>query len=191
MTGARITIAIEDGGLAALFTRLRAAGADLGAAMEDIAGDLEETTRRRFESGTGPGGIAWTPSARAKKAGGKTLIDSGQLLASIVSRSSATEAEAGTNKEYAALHQFGGTVDRPARTVTTYRRVAGKMDRFRDWRFVKKGKANYAEDHAVAGHKAVYPARPFLGIDDAGERRIVGIIERHLTRAIGAAGGAP
>ncbi len=67
MTGARITIAIEDGGLAALFARLRAAGADLGAAMEDIAGDLEETTRRRFESGTGPGGIAWRLSRPCQK----------------------------------------------------------------------------------------------------------------------------
>lgn len=195
MTGARVTITVDDRGLTALFARLRAAGADLGPAMEDIAGELEETARRRFESGVGPGGVPWTPSARAIRSGGKTLVDSGQLLASITSRSSRSEAEAGTNKDYAALHQFGGTVDRPARTVTTYRRVTGKMERFADWRFVKKGKANYAEDHAVAGHKAVYPARPFLGVDAGDERRIVGILERHLARAAasvagGAAGGA-
>jgi phage virion morphogenesis protein len=188
MTGARIALTVEDSGLHALFARLTAAGADLGPVMAEIAGDVEETTRRRFDTGSGPGGVAWPPSARAKKTGGKTLVDSGQLEESITSRSSAMEAEVGTNKEYAALHQFGGAIDRPARTVVTYRKVTGAMNRFKDWRFVKKSRANFAEEHAVAGHKAVYPARPFLGIDGADEARIARLIERHLARAIAGAG---
>ncbi len=64
-------------------------------------------------------------------------------------------------------------------------------DRLRDWRFVKEGQGQLRRDHAVAGHKGGLSGAPLLGVDDAGERRIVFTIERHPTGAIGAAGGAP
>lgn len=176
MAGARATVTVVDAGLGDLFARLARLGVDFSPAMSDIAGELEETTRRRFEDGAGPGGVAWVPSRRARKAGGKTLIDSGQLLASITSTHGPTSAEAGTNKVYGALHQFGGTLQR---TVTTYRRIKPRMTRISDWRFVPRHRANFAQDHSVT---VTYPARPFLGLDADGEARIVAIVGGWLAR---------
>lgn len=185
MAGTRIDVTVDDAALTATIARLQAAGVNLRPGMEEIAGDLEESARERFSTATGPDGLPWAPSRRAQREGGKTLIDSGQLLASLTSEATALEAVAGTNKEYAALHQFGGVVQRAARTVTTFRRIAGRMDSFASWRFVRRSRANFAEDHQVAAHKAVYPARPFLGVDEGGGARFLGYLERHLARVAG------
>lgn len=42
-----------------------------------------------------PDGVPWLPSKRAQRDGGKTLIDTGKLLASVTARSGADFAEVG------------------------------------------------------------------------------------------------
>lgn len=63
---------------------------------------------RFSEPGSWRGGPnKWPPSAAAKRRGGMTLSKSGQLRRSIQKVTSDTRVEVGTNKEYAAAHNFG------------------------------------------------------------------------------------
>lgn len=185
MTGASVRLDRTD--VTRALASLRRAGADLSGLMEEIAGHLEFATQRRFETESGPGGQPWTPSARAREENGQTLTDTGRLRASITREVSADALAIGTNVVYAAIHQFGGTIQHPARTVTLYRHVKGRMDRFGDWRFVKRRNANYAEDHQVGPYSVAMPARPFLGIDAADETAIAEIAADWLGRTAGVA----
>lgn len=184
-TGVSLAVTVDDKPLRGLFGRLAAAGVRLGPAMDEIAGHLETETRHRFATGTGPDGVAWTPSARAKRENGQTLVDMGHLRDSITSRSDERSAEVGTNRAYAAIHQFGGTIHMPARTVTVYRRVKDRMT-FRDWRFVRRSRANFAETHQVPAYSIDMPARPFVGVGAGDLDAIRAILTDHLRAAAGA-----
>ena len=73
--------------------------------MRAIAAELLSITEDNFESESW-GGKKWPANVR----GGKILQKSGQLAASIHTASGSHFARIGTNKPYAAIHQFGGTV---------------------------------------------------------------------------------
>ena len=73
--------------------------------MRAIAAELLSITEDNFESESW-GGKKWLDNAR----GGKILQKSGQLAASIHTASGSNFARIGTNKPYAAIHQFGGTI---------------------------------------------------------------------------------
>ena len=74
--------------------------------MKAIAAELLSITEDNFESESW-GGKKWLANAR----GGKILQKSGQLAASIHTASGNNFARIGTNKPYAAIHQFGGTIE--------------------------------------------------------------------------------
>ena len=74
--------------------------------MRAIAAELLSITEDNFESESW-GGQKWPANAR----GGKILQQSGQLAASIHTASGSNFARIGTNKPYAAIHQFGGTIE--------------------------------------------------------------------------------
>ena len=74
--------------------------------MKAIAAELLSITEDNFESESW-GGQKWPANAR----GGKILQKSGQLAASIHTASGSNFARIGTNKPYAAIHQFGGTIE--------------------------------------------------------------------------------
>ena len=65
-----------------------------------------------FENQAAPDGAPWEPSQRALATGGQTLVDSGQLLASLGVAVLPEAVEVGSNKVYAAIHQFGGKAGR-------------------------------------------------------------------------------
>lgn len=65
-----------------------------------------------FEAQQGPGGETWEPSRRVQAQGGQTLVDSGQLLASLSSEVIPEAVVVGSAKVYAAVHQFGGKAGR-------------------------------------------------------------------------------
>lgn len=95
---------------------------DLSDPMNDIAAVLESATEGAFEAEADPvTGQAWASlsdaylKANPKRQGGKMLqVHDGGLASSISADSGDFWAEIGSNKIYAAIHQFGGTDDMPA-----------------------------------------------------------------------------
>ncbi|NBI12592.1 phage virion morphogenesis protein [[Haemophilus] felis] len=79
--------------------------------MRNIAGTLESVVLTNFEQGGRP---VW---AGLKHREGKPLVDTENLMSSIISQYDKQSAEVGTNLEYAPVHQFGGKAGR-GRKVT-------------------------------------------------------------------------
>ncbi|BDA59740.1 phage virion morphogenesis protein [Shewanella xiamenensis] len=95
---------------------------DLSEPMNDIAAVLESATEGAFEAEADPvTGQAWQSLSDAylraspKRQGGKILqASAGGLAASVTADSGDFWAAIGSNKIYAAIHQFGGTDDMAA-----------------------------------------------------------------------------
>ncbi|MGB0695370.1 MAG: phage virion morphogenesis protein [Rhodospirillaceae bacterium] len=177
MAGAAVTI--DDARLRRLITQGPGRVVD---AMDDIGMAMVGSSQRRFETNVGPGGKPWEPSKRAKKQGGQTLVDQGHLRDSLTYRVLGRVLQWGTNLVYAAIHQFGGTIKREARTQTIYRRLNARTGLL-GTRFVKRGKSNFASDHAVGAYEIEMSARPYLGVDDVDEAEILDILAGHLRGA--------
>lgn len=82
--------------------------------MEKLAFEGENQTKRRIaEEKTGPDGQRWPQwsddYAARRKSGHSLLQGEGGLLDSITADADEGSAEWGSNLEYAAIHQFGGT----------------------------------------------------------------------------------
>lgn len=184
-TGARIEI--DGRAFADSLLRLTAALDRPRALYDELGQSLIVSTQQRFLKEAGPDGVPWKPSKRAKRKGGKTLRLTNRLFQSISKQVSDQGLEVGTDVAYAAIHQFGGPIKRKARTVTTYRRQNRRTGAL-SGRFVKKSKANFAEDHQLGADAFNMPARPFLGFDDDDRRQAREIVIAHLRRASG--GGA-
>ncbi len=131
---------------------------------DEVGGYLVVKTQNRFDTGTSPEGAKWPASLRALNGAGKTLIDSARLYQSITHNASATGVEVGTNVEYAAIHQFGGTIH-------------AKTSKGLNWSYSAKGanQKSWARKMSVT-----IPARPFLGIDDEDQIEILAIAERYI-----------
>lgn len=125
MSGAMISIELDDRHIHQKIRDLIAFGRDTSDVMQDIAQYGETSTRRRFELQMGPDDKRWKPSIRAQITGGKTLTKDRHLGDSINSTSSASEAQWGVNRIYAAIHQFGGNAGRKLRTKIMARPYLG------------------------------------------------------------------
>lgn len=86
------------------------------------------------------------------------------------SRGGNDRVEVGTNKVYAAIHQFGGTIEKYAQSRQIYRRYDKRSGALGN-RFVSRSKSNFATWHEIKEHTIDIPARPFLGVsaDDEAE----------------------
>lgn len=141
--------------------QIRNLGANPAGLLDEFGGILEASTRARFDSGRGPGGVPWPPSRRVQRSGGKTLVDKGNL-----ERSLRYEVQ-GSNRllvgvdgrsesaKNAASHQFGvnkGVV------VVTHTRVINSAFGVP----LAASKTVRVRGHA---RRIRIPARPFLGID--------------------------
>jgi len=102
-----VVITVNNADTLAAIERLERAGGDLAPAMRKIAQALAYETERNFAAGGRP---KWAPlkNPPERRQGGAILQDSGQLAASITTDYGASHALIGSNKEYAAIHQFGG-----------------------------------------------------------------------------------
>lgn len=159
-TGA--SLRFELGDVQKLLDGLILAGGDQSDLMDRLGAHIELETQRRFETERDPDGNPWPKSLRALAEGSQTLTETARLRQSITRRATASSAEVGTNVVYSAIHQFGGTVQRQARTVTLYRHYNARTDTF-DPKFRRKSKSNFATDHQVKAHTVKMTARPFLG----------------------------
>lgn len=174
MTGAAITLEVQDAPLQAALARLAQGASDLTPLMEAIGVDILQSVSRRFETGRGPNGVWWRPSDRALAEGGydrdswralkreeraaareklgQTLVDTGHLRDSIVMEAGPDSVTVGTNVIYAAIHQFGGKIVPKKAPHLVFRMWDGQL---------------------VMTDEVTIPDRPFLGIDQA-DRDVIG-----------------
>lgn len=179
----------DDTQLKAAVAGFIALGRSPRAMLRDIATAGENQTRARFRTQTAPDGSTWKQSMRAKLRGGKTLTLAGHLSGSISSQTTADTAEWGVNRVYAAIHQFGGEIRKPA--FSSWRRLRttarGTLLRQKD----HKNLAVFAKDShkravkrrfTVSEHVIDMPARPFLGVNDQDASEFLDIIAAHISR---------
>lgn len=88
------------------------AGAIRNILLTSIDRNFSEGGRYGTENVFGGGSTRWKPSGRAQRDGGQTLVDTGQLAASIQVNVVGNSVQIGTNKIYGAIHNYGGTAGR-------------------------------------------------------------------------------
>ena len=134
---------------------------------------LQDATRDRFKSQSGPDGSAWQPlqpryQRRKKQNKDKILTLRGHLRGQIHWQPDGDDAVlVGTNSKYGGIHQKGGTIQKPARQSTVHF-GAGKAKHL----FVKKKKAKRSLQVSIGAHQVNMPARPFLGVNAGDQREI-------------------
>ena len=122
----------------------------------------------------GGGNTKWKKSKRAMLQSGMTLQDTGQMAASVKVNvkfeGNKLIIKMGSNKKYAAIHQFGsqnGGFQHPGGTPYTIRK--DKMTKQKRIKFVKKQWADKYPNKVLGytkPHKITIPARPFLVIQN-------------------------
>ena len=143
--------------------------ANTEALMESIGEALVSGTIKRFAAGKSPDGKDWQPSGRALAEGGQTLVDTGALRNSIDYATSPGKVVVGTNKEYARIHQFGGTI-KPKK---------GKFLKFKG----QNGKDVFVEEVTL-------PPRPFIGVSREDLEEVKGTISDFIAGAFGVGGSS-
>ncbi len=166
MAALSLNYKIKDAGVKRAFKRLVKAGEDTTWLMRGIATILENSTRERFATQTDPDGREWEQSLRVKLFGGKTLTKDGHLGDSISSTNDSTSATVGSNRIYAAIHQFGGIIQAQG--------SGGLSFEF----------AGAGTDTHVIVQNVFIPARPYLGVSDMDELDIEDFIHDKFERLL-------
>jgi phage virion morphogenesis protein len=156
MAGTHITIEIDDAELrreiADMLRRIR----DPGDALAEIGEVLQASTQRRFGTQTAPDGERWaanTEATKARKRNPHVLTEDGILGDTIRWQlaDGGRAVEVGSDREYAAVQQFGQT-----KGASGTNRRGGPIP----WGDI--------------------PPRPFVGVSDADRERILEILARYL-----------
>jgi len=173
---------------------IREAAAALGSAepiLRDIGEELMIIHDKRFAAEQTPAGVKWAPLSpayqqRKKKNRDKILQLDGYLKNLLRYQVVDGELQFGSDRPYAAIHNFGGDIKRKARTATVY----FKQDKDGNVgnRFVRAKKSNFAQDVKIGAYVIKMPAREFLGTSAEDDIRITEIAFEHLQRALGGAG---
>jgi phage gpG-like protein len=143
---------------------------NLAAPLEECAEIVVSSIEQNFESegrfsaaGSWRGGTnRWSKSGAAKGRNGMTLSDTGQLRASITKRVANDNAEIGTNKEYAAVHNFG--IDASVNVKEHQRKT-------------KSGKSATVRAHT---RHMRFPARPFMVVQDSDTEEMLDVLDKHI-----------
>lgn len=172
MTGARFEARLDDTQIRRAFAAVSASLR--GGALKAIAVGLVGETQSRFERGSGPDGAAWAPlnpAYAAIKRGPGILRESRMLQRSITSRVTGDRVVIGSNRVYAAVHQFGATI-RPknARALVFRLRPAGK------------GKGG--NSGLVTAKSVTIPARPYLGFGKGDREVVMEVLEGVVGKAL-------
>jgi phage gpG-like protein len=150
---------------------------------------LAKETKKNFDAGVGPNGEVWAP-LRFRE--GKPLRDKGLLMGSVfgqgaghIEELTATSLIWGSNLQYAAVHQFGGTITPKngkalAIPMTPEAKRSGGPRNFgkplalvwpknsdHGWLVEQSGKRKVRTNlHFLLVAKVTIPARPFIGWND-------------------------
>jgi phage virion morphogenesis protein len=168
MTGARLTATLDDAQLAGGIQRLRELLHDTTPVMRAIGARLAANSEDRLGGTKDPQGNDWAPLSPAyaavKRMPGmlKERGAQGGLLASITFEASPGVVIVGSNKVYAAIHQFGGKI------------------------VPKNAKALVFKigDRVIRRKSVTIPARPYLGIGPEDEAVIYRVVDGAIERAL-------
>ncbi|OBY58232.1 phage virion morphogenesis protein [Pseudomonas sp. AU12215] len=146
----------------------------------------------RFESQTAPDGTPWqalSPSyqKRKRKNQDKILVLDGYLKNTIRYQVSENELAVGTNRLYAAIHQFGGEIQIAARSQQAYFHHDAKSNEIAP-RFANKRKANFSQWVTLGPYTIKIPARPWLGTSTEDDDELLAIAYKHLDKAFSGTG---
>jgi len=125
---------------------------------EAIGMAMVAATGRRFEGGVDPEGKPWKPSSGP----GQTLIQGGHLRDSVTYEASSEQVVWGSNRKYAAIHQYGGEIV-PKTAKKLMFRVGGKT---------------------AAVDKVTIPQRAYLGENAEDREEVEALMEDFLKRAL-------
>lgn len=172
MTGARINTTLDDAAFRNAVTRL---GGVLHAGVpRAIGAALVEQTQQRFESGRDVWGTPWAPlnpAYAAIKRGPSILRESRMLQRSINSQVGGLTIVVGSDRKYAAVHQFGAVITAKNAPALSFRLgVAGPRGGI--WRAF------------VHAQSVRIPARPYLGFGPNDQRATMEVLEGFVQRAL-------
>ncbi|WP_321821206.1 MULTISPECIES: phage virion morphogenesis protein [unclassified Burkholderia] len=174
-----IEIEIDDSRYEAAMARVRTLMRDASPITSLIAALMLDAVEENFAQQGRPNWLGLSPKTvkrRREEAGtGKILQRSGRLASSITSAHDATSARVGTNVVYAAIHQFGGTIQR--HPMSGYVRLR----KGRDGMIMRQADHPHLAVFAKNGHKRVkivkwtrtqgwtikIPARPFFALTES------------------------
>ncbi|MDD5028515.1 MAG: phage virion morphogenesis protein [Rhodoferax sp.] len=184
MTGTRIDISVEMAEVRAMLDRLGKEGTD--DLMPQIGEYLVRSTDQRFTDQVKPDGTHWKElspayAGRKRKNKDKILTLERYLRSSIRFQPAGAYAVSwGTNVEYAAIQQLGGTIDVKARQATVrYRSVAGRV------LFASKNhEGATVREVTIPAHQVTIDARPFLGVSSDDDKQIQEIAQDWLEKRI-------
>lgn len=162
MNGILMRAEVDDNGIRAKLKALVDLGKNPEDALRDIATYGESTTRERFSLQLDPDGNRWKPSLRVQLHGGKTLTKDGHLGDSITSRSGKTFAEWGSNRIYAAIHQFGGVIKPKGGGTLRFMLASGAF---------------------VSSKQVDIPQRAFLGVNEENAADILDMLQARVEGA--------
>lgn len=191
----RIHVDIDSGPAQRALAALRSKASNLTPALRSIGSSIVDEARLGFKSGTDPYGVRWKPLKPAtikarRKRSSEPLLDTGHLRNKVAFRPlGSSGVEIGTNVAYAAIHQFGGTINFAPRSIavrlrkvkvtredgTSYRATRFAKDKHK--RAVTKWGTN------AAGWSVTIPARPFIATRERGLPREYGEIIRDALAA--------
>ena len=142
-------------------------------ALKECGLVLLRSVAKTFKAGGRP--VRWKKSARAKRTGGKTLIDTARLMRSVTMDVVGNILTIGPNVIYARIQHLGGRIRKNA-TIKKHWRVMCKAF----------GKPITGRRVLVRAHQRQMninmPARPFLVIQDTDWRVFKRIFEDYLTK---------
>ena len=159
MSGVKLKVEIDDRKVRDALNRLLRSGKELSPVLKEIGEHLLDSTRQRFSDKTAPDDTTWdslspTYQKRKKKNANKILVLDGHLSGTLRYQIQGNTLLLGSDRIYAAIHQFGAKQGAFGKT--------------------KGGKSIPWGD---------IPARPYLGVSDDDERDIVNILHDHLQDA--------
>jgi phage gpG-like protein len=184
MASVAMRATFNDAPVRGMLARMATFGAAPLDRLYDAIGDaMVASTQLRFRGQHDPLGNPWKPSKRALKQHGKTLIESGHLLASITHNVLPGKGvEWGSALTYSGIHQTGGDITIHPRSQRIYRHIRGNT---LEPRFVKKSKSNFATWATISRSYTIHiPARPYLGVSPDDERTIQQLAVTHLQAEI-------
>lgn len=177
MAGARLNVTVDLRQARAAAGRASQSLDNPQALLIELGEYLLGSTKDRFGTQTAPSGEKWQALSprylrRKDRQKDKVLTLRGYLRNQMAYQLDGPDAVlVGSNRIYAAIHQFGGTIDQPARAAEIHLRRNAKTNQVGRL-FVKKSKSNFTKKVSVGPYKITLPARPYLGLSDTDRTEI-------------------